>query len=71
MDLPRKWPGRVKVRQALTLMRLTGRWGQWPELYAKASKSYQKNKYQWFREAFYWEIHGLHPEHPKVKRIGR
>jgi hypothetical protein len=71
MDLPRKWPGRVKVRQALTLMRLLDKLGLWPELYAGESKAYQKHKYQWFRKVFYWEVHGLHPDHPKVKRIGR
>ena len=71
MDLPRKWPGRVKVRQALTLMRLTGKWYPRVQDYAEASKAYQKRMYRWFREVFYWEVHGLHHEHPKVKRVGR
>jgi hypothetical protein len=71
MDLPRKWPGRVKVRQALTLMRLTGKWPEWIEAYAGKSKAKQKVRYWAFREDFYWHVHGLHHEHPRVKRIGR
>jgi len=71
MDLPRMWPGRVRVRQALTLMRLTGKWHLSVQEYAEASKAYQKRMYRWFREVFYWEVHGTHPDHPTTKRIGR
>lgn len=71
MELPRKWPGRAKVRQALTLMRLFGKWDMRTGGYADASKSRQKARYQWFREHFYWEVYGKHPDHPTVKRIGR
>jgi len=71
MDLPRKWPGRVKVRQALTLMRLLGKWESWTDEYAKSSKRHQKTRYWLFRETYYWVMYGTDPDHPKVKRIGR
>jgi hypothetical protein len=71
MDLPRKWPGRVKVRQALTLMRLTGKWYPRIQDYAEAAKPFQKRRYWWFREEFYYHIYKIHPDHPETQRIGR
>ena len=71
MDLPREWPGRVRVRQALTLMRLTGKYHGSVQVYAEAPKAYQKRMYWWFREVFYWEVHKQYPDHPETKRIGR
>lgn len=71
MDLPRKWPGRVKVRQALTLMRLLGKWHPYLDQYTKASRSAQKRTYHVVREIFYWELHGIHHDDPRTKRIGR
>lgn len=71
MELPRKWPGRAKVRQALTLMRVIGCWDRDIQAYASSPKRLQKLRYLWFRETYYWEMFHKHPEFPTVIRIGR
>ena len=68
MELPRKWPGRVKVRQALTVMRVTGHWNHELQKYADFSKARQKIRYPWFREVFYWLVHHNHPDYTRIGR---
>lgn len=68
MDLPRKWPGRVKVRQALTVMRVTGYWNPEVQTYATLSKPHQKRRYEWFREVYYWLVHRKHPDWTRIGR---
>jgi len=68
MELPKKWPGRTVVRQALTIMRLTGHWDIWVSIYAVSSRKVQKLSYRTFRERYYWDIYRIDPDH---NRIGR
>ena len=68
MELPRKWPGRVKVRQALTLMRVIGHWDHELQEYTNLSKARQKSKYPWFRETYYWLVHHKHPDWTRIGR---
>lgn len=68
MELPRKWPGRVKVRQALTLMRVVGYWNMDIQAYAALTKRFQKVRYPWFREVFYWLVHHKHPDWTRIGR---
>lgn len=68
MELPKKWPGRTVVRQALTIMRLTGHWNSWVQIYEAASKKIQMRDYSRFRQRYYWEVYRIDPDH---NRIGR
>jgi hypothetical protein len=68
MELPKKWPGRVVVRQALTIMRITGHWSGWAQRYADYSKKAQVRYYSSFREGYYWDMYRIDPDH---NRIGR
>jgi hypothetical protein len=68
MDLPRKWPGRAKVRQALMILRVGGHWSPDLQRYATSGRGWQKQKYLWFREVYYCDVHGIHPDY---ERIGR
>ena len=68
MELPRKWPGRVKVRQALTLMRVAGYWNMDIQAYAALTKRFQKVRYPWFREVFSWLVHHKHPDWTRIGR---
>lgn len=66
MELPKKWPGRTVVRQALTIMRLTGHWGDWLSIYAVSSRKVQKLSYPVFRLKYYWEVHRIDPDHNRI-----
>jgi len=68
MELPKKWPGRKVVRQALTIMRLTGHWCNWVSVYAVSSRKVQKLAYWGFRERYYWRLYRIDPDR---NRIGR
>jgi hypothetical protein len=68
MELPKKWPGRVVVRQALTIMRIAGRWDDSLQLYVEASRKVQVRLYPKFRYRFYWDMYRIDPDH---NRIGR
>ena len=68
MELPRKWPGRAKVRQALTLLRVTGHWNTYLQAYAVLSKARQKLRYPDFRETYYWLVHHKHPDWTRIGR---
>jgi len=68
MELPKKWPGRTVVRQALTIMRLTGHWNSWVQTYEAASKKVQVRDYSRFRQRYYWKVYRIDPDY---NRIGR
>ncbi len=68
MDLPRNWPGRMRVRQVLTFMRLTGHWNRELQDYAALSKQRQRQKYRWLREIYYWTVHHKHPDWTRIGR---
>lgn len=66
MDLPKWWPGRVRVRQALTLLRLHGHWDAGIQRYATAGRHHQKQRYKWFREVYYWELYRKDPDRIRI-----
>lgn len=66
--LPRRWPGRPRVRQALTYLKLISQWVPWFDWYASANKQRQKAKYDAFRAEYHY-MAGVYD--PDGNRIGR
>ena len=67
--LPARWPGQVRVRGALTVLRVAGHWAPWLDEYARSSKYIQRVRYPMFRQEYYELMTGLHPD--GARRIGK
>jgi hypothetical protein len=50
------------------ILRVGGHWSPDLQRYATSGRGWQKQKYLWFREVYYWDVHGIHPDY---ERIGR
>lgn len=62
IDLPEEWPGRKRMRHALTLLRVSGHWSPFLDNYASMGRWGQKHLYPAMRAEFYERFTGALPD---------